>query len=159
MIFVTVGSQKFQFNRLLEAIDSLCAERRIEEEVFAQTGYSDYEPKHYTYRHFLNRQEFAQVTNRADIVITHGGTGSIIGAIKKGKKVIAIPRLAKYQEHVDDHQLQLLEQFAEMNLIQACLECDKLANAIDEARKKEFGSYISKQEAIIGSIERFIETL
>ena len=46
-----------------------------------------------------------------------------------------------------------------MNLIQACLECDKLANAIDEARKKEFGSYISKQEAIIGSIERFIETL
>lgn len=158
MIFVTVGSQKFQFNRLLKAVDELCAERQIEEEVFAQTGYSDYEPEYYSYKRFLNRQEFVHITDRADIVITHGGTGAIIGAVKKGKKVIAVPRLTKYQEHVDDHQLQLLEQFSEMNLIQICLECDKLAEAITEARKKKFSSYVSNTEAIIASIERYIES-
>lgn len=156
MIFVTVGSQKFQFNRLLKAVDRLCEERLIEEEVFAQTGYSNYEPKYYSYKQFLNHQEFAQVMDKADIMITHGGTGAIIGAVKQGKKVIAVPRLARYQEHVDDHQLQLLEQFSEMNLIQVCLECSKLEEAIDAARKKEFNSYISNTEAIIGSIERYI---
>ena len=51
---------------------------------------------------------------KANIVITHGGTGAIIGAVKKGKKVIAVPRLAKYGEHVDDHQLQLIKKFDDL---------------------------------------------
>ena len=61
MIFVTVGSQKFQFNRLLKAIDTLVKNNSITEEVFAQTGYSDYKPKYYKYREFLNRDEFANL--------------------------------------------------------------------------------------------------
>ena len=158
MVFVTLGSQKFQFNRLLKAIDELCAKGEIGEAVFAQIGYSDYEPKKYTYKQFLNRQEFAEIMDKADIVITHGGTGAIIGAVKRGKKVIAVPRLAKYQEHVDDHQIQLLEQFSEMNLIQVCLECDGLGEALAEVRNKKFSRYTSKTEAIIGSIEEFIES-
>lgn len=157
MIFVTVGSQKFQFNRLLKAVDELCAEGKIEEEVFAQVGYSDYEPKKYPYKHFLNWQEFAEMMDKSDIVITHGGTGAIISAIKRGKKVIAIPRLAKYQEHVDDHQLQLVEQFSEMNLIHVCLKCDDLGRSIDDVRKREFNNYISNTDVIIESIEQFID--
>lgn len=42
MIFITLGSQKFQFNRLLKALDDLVEEGAIQEEVFAQIGYSDY---------------------------------------------------------------------------------------------------------------------
>lgn len=103
MIFITLGSQKFQFNRLLKAIDKLIEQGKIKEEVFAQIGYSDYQPINYNYKQFLDRDEFASMEGRADIVITHGGTGAIIGAVKKGKKVIAVPRLAKYGEHVDDH--------------------------------------------------------
>ena len=158
MIFVTVGSQKFQFNRLLKAIDELCKKGQSKEEIFAQTGYSDYEPKQYSHKPFLNRQEFAEMMDKSDIVITHGGTGAIITAVKQGKKVIAVPRLARYQEHVDDHQLQLLEQFSEMNLIQVCLECDGLGEAIAEVRNRKFNSYTSNTEAIIGSIEHFIES-
>lgn len=157
MVFVTLGSQKFQFNRLLRAIDELCTEGQIGEAVFAQTGYSDYVPKRYPYKHFLNHQEFEEIMDKANIVIAHGGTGAIIGAVKRGKKVIAVPRLAKYQEHVDDHQLQLLEQFSEMNLIHVCLGCGDLGKAIAEVRNKEFSSYVSNTEAIIESIEQFIE--
>ena len=73
-------------------------------------------------------------------------------------KRIAVPRLAKYQEHVDDHQIQLLEQFSEMNLIQVCLECDGLGEALAEIRNKKFSRYTSNTEAIIGSIEEFIES-
>ena len=83
MIFITLGSQKFQFNRLIKAIDELIEKKRIQDEVFAQIGYSDYEPKNYNYKHFLDRAEFSAVIQRADIVITHGGTGAIIGAVKQ----------------------------------------------------------------------------
>ena len=120
MIFVTLGSQKFQFNRLLKAVDEL----QTDEKIFAQIGYSDYKPQNYTYKEFLDREEFAAWEEKADIVITHGGTGAIIGAVKKGKKVIAVPRLAKYGEHVDDHQIQLIKQFKDLNLIYSCMDGD-----------------------------------
>lgn len=152
MIFITLGSQKFQFNRLLKAVDEL----NIDEEIFAQTGYSDYAPVHYKYKSFLDRDEFAEIMSKADIVITHGGTGAIISAVKMGKKVIAVPRLAKYGEHVDDHQIQLVNQFKELNLIYACEDMD-LNRALDIVKKTEYKKYESNTQTIIDSIERYIE--
>ena len=157
MIFVTLGSQKFQFNRLLIAIDELIEKGAITEEVFAQTGYSDYEPKHYQYKQFLDRSEFAEMEDKADIVITHGGTGAIIGAVKKGKRVIAVPRLAKYGEHVDDHQLQLIEQFKERNLIFGLGDCSKLDDSLRYVTAHEFDSYQSNTFEIINNIEKYIQ--
>ncbi len=158
MIFVILGSQKFQFNRLLEAVDRLVASGEIKEKVFAQCGFSDYRPKNYEYRDFLNQDEFADMISRADIVITHGGTGAIIGAVKKNKKVIAVPRRAKYGEHVDDHQLQLIEQFGEMNLICECLDTDRLAEALEYTKNTDFVSFVSNTGEIINSIEKFINS-
>ncbi len=159
MIFVTLGSQKFQFSRLLKAVDKLVKDRIITDEVFAQTGCSDYEPENYKFKQFMDRDEFAAIMEKADIIITHGGTGTIIGAVKKGKKVIAVPRLAKFGEHVDDHQLQLVEHFADMNLICTCYDCDKLGDAIEYARRTTFEKYVSNTAAIIKSIEEFIEEM
>lgn len=157
MIFITLGSQKFQFNRLLKAIDHLVEDGKIEDEIFAQTGYSDYEPQNYKFKQFLDRDEFSDVVGRSDIVITHGGTGAIIGAVKKGKKVIAVPRRAMYGEHVDDHQLQLVGQFRALNLICECRDCEKLGEVLDEVKKRKFNSYQSSTQSIIDSIEKFIE--
>ena len=154
MIFVTLGSQKFQFNRLLKAVDEL----DTEEEIFAQIGYSDYKPQHYKYKEFLDREEFAAWEEKADIVITHGGTGAIIGAVKKGKKVIAVPRLAKYGEHVDDHQIQLIGQFRNLNLIYACMDCD-LKKALEVVNNTTYNEYKSNTDKIIKSLEEFIEGL
>lgn len=157
MIFITVGSQKFQFNRLLKAVDEQVADGRITDEVFAQTGASDYKPRHYQYVNYLNRDEFAEWQQKAEIEITHGGTGAIIGAVKKGKKVIAVPRLARYGEHVDDHQIQLIDEFSELDLICKCTNCDNLWKAIETVRKTEYKSYQSNTARIIESIESFIE--
>ncbi len=151
MIFVTVGSQKFQFNRLLEAVDSL----KTEEMIFAQIGYSDYKPKHYNYRKFLDRDEFIAVMSEADIVITHGGTGVIINAIKKGKKVIAAPRLKRYGEHIDDHQIQLLKQFKELDMIYVCEDGD-LQKALKTVMKTTYKTYQSNTDKIIESLKEFI---
>ncbi|MBR2280843.1 MAG: beta(1,3)galactosyltransferase EpsH [Ruminococcus sp.] len=159
MVFITLGSQKFQFNRLLEAVDKLVAENKITDEIFAQTGYSDYEPKNYKYKQFLDREEFQQYTENCDIFITHGGTGAIIGAVKKGKKVIAVARLAKYGEHVDDHQLQILEQFKELGLIYACKDTSELKEAYDYVKTHTFKMYESNTDTIIEDINRFISDI
>ena len=155
MIFITLGSQKFQFNRLLKSVDELI-EGGLDEEVFAQIGYSNYKPKNYKYKEFLDREEFSEVINCSDIVITHGGTGAIIGAVKKRKKVIAVPRLAKYGEHVDDHQLQLVSQFRELDLIYSCEDGD-LKSAIETVKKTKYKEYESNTQTILNSLEDFIK--
>lgn len=157
MIFVTLGSQKFQFNRLLIKIDELIEQQMITDKVFAQTGASDYQPKYYDFKSFLDRTEFQKYMNDCDIVITHGGTGAIVGAVKKGKKVIAVPRLEEFGEHVDNHQIQILKQFEEMNLILPCYELGGLGEKLEEIKCMEFPKYISNTERIIQSIEEFIE--
>ena len=156
MIFITLGSQKFQFNRILKEVDKLIEDGVITDTVFAQIGNSDYEPENYSFKRFLNREEFAQKQSECDIVITHGGTGAIIGALKKGKKVIAVPRLAEFGEHVDDHQLQLLHQFDEMHLIEPCYDIDKLDEAYKKLTCTEYKHYKSNTTAVINEIDKFI---
>lgn len=156
MILVTVGSQKFQFNRLLQAIDELIDEKIIKDKVFAQIGVSDYKPKNYEYIDFMSQDDFNKKLDECDLLITHAGTGVIVNAVKKEKKVIAIPRLAKYNEHVDDHQIQLIDQFKELNFIEPVYDIKDLKNAILNIKNKSFNKYISNTDKIIASIESFI---
>lgn len=159
MIFVTLGSQKFQFDRLLQKLDLLIEEGTITDPVFAQTGYSTYSPQHYESQSFLDRDTFAEMMAKADTIITHAGTGAIIGAVKKGKKTIAVPRLAKHGEHVDDHQLQIVEQFTEMNLLEPCWDVEDLAKAYTIAQNKTYLPYVSNTQTIIADIEAYLEKL
>lgn len=159
MIFITLGSQKFQFDRLLKEVDRLIADGVIQEKVFAQIGASEYLSQNYTYERFLDRQHFAQIMDQCDSVITHGGTGVIIGAVKKGKKVIAVPRLAKYGEHVDDHQLQLLHQFDDLQLICACYDVEQLGECYKNLQNMHFRPYVSNTSVVIASIDEYLQSL
>ncbi|MDU6983192.1 MAG: PssE/Cps14G family polysaccharide biosynthesis glycosyltransferase [Terrisporobacter othiniensis] len=158
MIFVTLGSQKFQFNRLLIELDRLIKEGIIKEDIFAQIGYSDYAPKNYTYKKFLDREEFAEIMERSDIVITHGGTGAIIGAVKQSKKVIAVPRLKEYDEHVDNHQKQIVEQFNNMGFIYGLNNVSEIVQAINNIKTFEVKKYESNTKEIITSIDEFLNS-
>lgn len=156
MILVTVGSQKFQFNRLLEEIDRLVANKIITEDVFAQIGVSDYKPKNYNYIDFMSQDEFENKLDESSIVVTHAGTGVIVNAVKKEKKVIAVPRLVKYGEHVDDHQIQLIEEFKELNFIEPAYKTEDIEKALKIINTKKYNKYISNTDRIIESIEKFI---
>ena len=157
MILITVGSQKFQFNRLLEEVDKLIEKKVIKDKVFAQIGVSDYKPKNYEYKDFLTQDEFSKKMDESNLIITHAGTGVIVNAVKKEKKVIAIPRLAKYGEHVDDHQIQLINEFKELNFIEPVYEINELENSIKNIDNKKFNKYISNTDVIVEDIEKFIE--
>ena len=156
MIFVTVGSQKFQFNRLLKQVDELIETGKIEEEVFAQIGVSDYKPRNYKYKDFITQDEFNSYIDKADIIITHAGTGVIVNAIKKGKKVIGVPRLAEFGEHVYDHQIQLINEFCKSGFIEACNKNEKLEDKLEEIKERKFKRYISNTDSIIEDIKKYI---
>lgn len=111
MIFVSLGTQKFQLNRLLSEIDELIEDGVINEPVFAQIGNSTYLPRNFEYKNFLSQHDFHIKINECDVLITHGGVGSIQNGLKLNKKVIVYPRLSKYGEHVDDHQTEIAEKY------------------------------------------------
>lgn len=159
MIFITLGSQKFQFNRLLQEVDRLVNEQKITEKIYAQIGYSDYLPQYFLYDKFLDREEYERVMQQSEIVITHAGTGAIIGAVTKGKKVIAVPRLARYGEHVDDHQLEILKQFDEMNIICPCYDCEDLEGILSKISTLQLVPYESNNERMIEELDRAIKYL
>lgn len=159
MIFITVGTQKFQFNRLLKEIDKLIEEKKITEEVFAQIGYCDYKPKNYSYKDFIDRDEYVSIMNKSQKVITHGGTGAIVGAVKQGKKVIAIPRLKKFGEHVDDHQIQIVYEFEKVGFILGVKDINMLDISIKDIDKINLKEYTSNTNNIIKEIEKFINNL
>lgn len=156
MMFVTVGSQKFQFNRLLKKVDKLISDGKIRDKVFAQIGVSDYKPKNYKYTDFMSQDDFNKKVEEADLIITHAGTGVIVNSVKKGKKVIGVPRLSKYGEHVDDHQIQLIDEFSQLNFIEPCNDLKQLYGSIKNVKNKKFDQYISNTDKIIESIESFI---
>lgn len=156
MIFVTVGSQKFPFNRLLKSIDECINNGVIPPEVFAQTGVCTYVPQNFKYKAFLNRADYALQLQKADMVITHGGTGAIVGALKQGKKVIAMPRLSKYGEHVDDHQVQLLEEFEKEGLVFVCSDAMTLGTAYSQAQQEKFVPYQSNNKFFIADLDKYL---
>ena len=157
MIFVTVGSQKFQFDRLLKKIDELIEDGIIKDKVFAQIGESDYIPINYEYVNFMNQEEFNKKIDKSNLIITHAGTGVIVNSSKKGKKIIGVPRLKKFGEHVDDHQIELIREFEKMNFIEACYDLEGLDKVINIVNNKEYKRYKSNTQSIIQSIKKFIE--
>lgn len=159
MIFVTVGSQKFQFDRLLKEIDSAIEEKIITEPVFAQIGSSTYIPKHYEYSPFLDNDDFIEKISKSNMIISHGGTGSIINSLNMKKKVIAVARLSKYGEHVDDHQLQIVDKLSINNYIIGVKDVSDLKDAIMKAKDFPFNTYNNQEKSLIKDIDTYLINL
>lgn len=159
MIYITVGTQKFPFDRLLKAVDLLAGSGEIKESIFAQTGYSTYQPKHYEYTDFLKKEEFDAYIARCDLLITHSGVATIIAGLKYKKPVIVMPRLVKYGEHVDDHQVQIADSFSAKNLLFKCGEEDMLGTFIVKAKVHRFDEYVSQRQKTVNVIRKFIKDI
>ncbi len=156
MIFVVLGTQKFQFNRLLREIDEVIEMGGITQEVIAQIGISDYEPKHYKYFRYTDKKQFDEFITQATVVITHSGVGSIISALKAKKPVIAYPRLQKYHEHVDDHQLDIAKAFKKKRYVICRYDDESLPKVMKRCRQYPFVEYVSNTNRVLGIIKDFI---
>lgn len=113
MIFVTVGTHEQPFNRLVQEIDNLKRDGVITEDVIMQTGYSTYEPKYCKWDKLIPYKQMIKNVEDARIVITHGGPASFIMPLQIGKTPIVVPRQKKFDEHVNDHQVEFARNVAE----------------------------------------------
>ncbi|WLR61559.1 PssE/Cps14G family polysaccharide biosynthesis glycosyltransferase [Guptibacillus hwajinpoensis] len=159
MIFVTVGTQKFQMDRLFYKLDKLVEEGHITDTIVAQIGYSRYQPKNFKTYKMLDSKTIHEMYLKSSVIITHGGTSSIISALKLNKKVIAIPRQKKYQEHVDDHQIEIVSAFKENNFIAMCTEVENLLDIYHSIKSIEFRQYDFNNEYLKNDISNYLEML
>ena len=135
MIFVTLGTQDKGFKRLLEAIQKQIDLGNIKEKVVVQAGCTKFESKDMEVFDLIPFDEFDKLISQADLLITHGGVGSIITGLKNNKKVIAAARLKKYKEHTNDHQLQIIKNFAKEGYILELDDFDKLDEVLLKAKE------------------------
>ena len=105
----------------------------------------------------ISNKELTKYMEEASFVICHGGVGSIVSSIKLGKKVIAVPRYEKYGEHVNDHQMQIVESFTEQGFICGIHEVSELEKAISEIASFEPQKFVSNTENVISIISEFID--
>ena len=112
MIYITLGTQGNDFSRCLKMVEELIKENNIKEEVIAQVGNTSYRPQNIKCFEYVPESDYQQYINKADVIITHAGSGALFSCIKKGKKAIAVARLAQYNEMVDDHQLELVDKLS-----------------------------------------------
>ena len=157
MILVLLGTQNNSFHRLLEEIQKNINNGTIKEKVVVQEGYTKFQSKDMEIHTQVPKDKLQELIKKADLIITHGGVGSIISAITEGKKVIAVPRLKKYNEHVNDHQLDIIDSFNEKRYIIGIHEVEELEEALKKVPEFKPQKYIQNTRKIIKIIEEFID--
>ena len=127
MIFLTIGTQ-LPFERLVRALDD--AAPQLERGVFGQIGTSTYEPVNIEWSAFLKPPEFDQRFRAASVIVSHAGIGTILSAQKHRKPLIILPRLAKFGEHRNDHQVATAIQVRDKPGIYIAEEVDALPDLL-----------------------------
>lgn len=157
MILVTLGTQDKSFVRLLEALQKQIDLGNIKDKVVVQAGYTKFKSKNMEIFELIPMEKFDDLIKSCDILITHGGVGSIITGLKNDKKVIAAARLKKYNEHTNDHQLQIIENFDKAGYILKLDDFDKLGDIVNSAKKFKPNKYKSNTKNMIKLVDEYIE--
>lgn len=152
-LFVTLGTQKFPFDRLLKVLDEwVKAGLYKKDEILIQVKELSYYPKHLNCVELLTLEQFNFYLNHADLIITHAGTGNIISCLKERKKFIIVPRLSKYGEHVDDNQLEIASIMQEKVNALVAKDMNELEKMIDDVKEHQFREWKSNKDNLIQSI-------
>lgn len=158
-IFIAVGTQ-LAFDRLLQAVDAW-AEAHPGSELFAQAGPAVFQPRHIETRHFVAPEVFGLKCREADVIVAHAGTGTIFTALELRKPIIVMPRLARYQEHRNDHQLATVERFKDRPGINVAWDERDIPRLLDNVAglsvpTEEFSKHASRE--LLDTVREFVGT-
>ena len=154
MIFVTIGTQA-PFDRFIKIIDEVAPQ--INEEIIAQVYKCGFTPKNIKTVDFLAPDEFNNLFDKADLIISHAGMGTILSALQKHKPIIIFPRIAALGEHRNEHQLATAEKFKELGSVYVAMNEQELKELMlrkDLVPLHEIGAEASS--SLIQSLEEFI---
>ena len=133
MILVMTGTHDQGFNRLIKSVDKLA--KNYPEKFFIQTGNSVIKPENCEWKNFFKGEDREKKIKESSLIITHGGSGSIVDSLKFGKKTIVVPREKRFQEHINDHQLELASALDKEKKLVMCTDVEQLDKAIEKAKK------------------------
>lgn len=163
MIYVTVGTHEQPFNRLIRCVDELKGNGIIEEEVIIQSGFSDYEIQHCKHKDLFDQNDVLANYEAARLIIMHGGPSSIIQALQAGKVPIVVPRQKKFDEHINDHQLEFCRAVSKRyNNIILVEDIAELENAIvdyDKLVGQRKASGFNNNAAFCEGLARIVEEM
>lgn len=151
MIFVTVGGDHFQFNRLVKEIDEHCG--REKQEAFMQIGSSDYIPRYCQWSRFLSFKQMQSLLQESSIVISHAGAGTILACIAGGKVPIVVPRLSKFNEAVDDHQVDFARRMQNQGYVYVA-DLESLPDMLEKCFNNGVEGFTSRKPELITYLDQ-----
>lgn len=152
MIFITYGTQPHDFKFLSEMVNEIDSKHHL----VVQIGESKNIITNQKAKVFKYVDNFDQLIDECQILITHGGVGSIMSGLKKNKKVIVIPRLSEYKEHVDNHQIEITNELAKEGYVYYMHRNQNINSVIEEVEQKEFKKYESNTRKFIENFEKIL---
>jgi len=156
LTFVTLGTQGQDFNRLIKYVELGIQKGLIKDKVIVQAGQTEYKSDLVEIRSYIPKEEQDKLYEECDLLITHGGVGSIIGGLKHSKKIIAVARLKELGEHVNDHQLEILDTFIGSGYIMGADSEDSFIGSLEKIKKFKPKKYKSNTNNLIKMLDSFI---
>lgn len=156
-LFIMTGTTIFGFDRLLNEVDKLIESKVINEKVIAQIGRSKYKPKNCEYVDFLTPDEVSELMSKSSVVITHGGVGSIMDALVTGKPTIVVPRYKKFNECVDNHQLEITQELEKEGMIIPVYDISKLSEALRKAETFKSKNFTLSESNVKNIIKNYLK--
>ena len=124
MILVILGTQDKQFYRLLKIVENAKKKGIVKDNIIAQVGSTEFSSDIMEIHDYIPEDNMKKLIEKADLVVCHGGVGAITDALKMNKKVFSMARLKMYNEHRNDHQVQLVDKFNELGYIKKISDYD-----------------------------------
>jgi len=156
MILLTLGTYPLQFDRMIEVVDKLYHSGVIKEEIFAQIGYSKYIPKYIQYERLMEKDVFDTLLASSSALLGHAGMGTIELALKYKKPLLVFPRLKRYGEHVNDHQLGTARKFEELGHILVAYEVEELSEKFKQLKTFVPKPRTNQAEQVASRIKEFL---
>lgn len=157
MILVLLGTQNNSFERLLRKINDCIEKNIITDRVIVQAGYTKFVSDKMEIFDFIPLDKMDELLNKADLIITHGGVGSITSALKLGKKVVAVSRLQEFNEHVNNHQIQVIDAFDANGYLKGTHNVDDLEEILQNISNFKPNKFISNTGNILNIVSEFID--
>lgn len=157
MIFIILGTERYPFDRMIKSVDRLIEDGVIREEVFFQLGSCKYEPRHAKFARFLSFGEMYENISRSSLVLAHAGAGTTLLCLQVGRPVILFPRLCKFKEHVDDHQVPFAEKMKETGRTLVAYDYDQLKVAVQQIGQMPSQTHATLRKNLVAFLHGFLK--
>lgn len=126
---------------------------RISEEVVMQIGETKYKPQNAKYLEFTDEDDFKRLCAEARIVVSHGAM-VMMDALEQGTPVIAVPRRHQFGEHLDDHQLYIVQELEKQGKVTAIYDIEQLEDVLLNT-KLEVPEF-TKSRQLVNALKQYI---